>query len=115
MFSFPDNLKFYLYNKPTDMRKSFDGLSGIIINYLKEDPLCGHAFLFVNRNRDRMKILLWKRDGFWIFYKRLEQGTFQFADELLESKTIEMNHRQMTMLIGGIDISTQKQRKRYNI
>jgi transposase len=61
----------------TDMRKGFDGLQGIVSGVLAQDPLCGHLFLFVNRRRDKLKILYWDGDGLAIWYKRLEQGTFQ--------------------------------------
>ena len=113
MFSFPHHLKFYLYNKPTDMRRSFDGLSGIITNHLSQNPSSGHAFLFINRNRNRLKILLWDRHGYWIFYKRLEQGTFQFAEEILDHEVIEMGYDHIMMLLEGVDLSSVKKRKRY--
>jgi hypothetical protein len=113
MFSFNRPVKFYIYNKPTDMRKSFDGLSGIIINHLERDPLSGSAYLFINRSRNRLKILLWDHGGYWILYKRLEQGTFQFADDILSHEVIELGYEQLQKLVCGVDIVSGKQRKRH--
>ena len=75
MIGLAHHLKIYACTEPTDMRTSFDGLSGIVANLLAEDPLSGHLFLFRNRTRDRLKILYWDRDGLAIWYKRLEKGT----------------------------------------
>jgi transposase len=73
----PAAVPVFLCSQPTDMRKSFDGLQGMVSEYLGQDPLLGHLFLFLNRRRDRVKVLLWDRDGLVIWYKRLEAGTFQ--------------------------------------
>ncbi|MDZ7364227.1 MAG: IS66 family insertion sequence element accessory protein TnpB [candidate division KSB1 bacterium] len=77
MFPITAHFKFYLYAQATDMRKSFDGLSGVVATVLGRDPTSGDVYVFVNRRHDRMKLLVWDRTGFWIFYKRLEHGTFQ--------------------------------------
>ena len=71
MIALASHLKFYLYPQATDMRKSFDGLSGIVTSVLARDPMSGEVYIFVNRRRDRMKLLLWDKSGFWLFYKRL--------------------------------------------
>ena len=73
-------VRVFLCTKPADMRKSFDGLLGMVGEFIAQDPLSGHFFLFFNRRRDRVKILLWDRDGLVIGYKRLEAGTFQELD-----------------------------------
>ena len=73
-------VRVFLCTRPTDMRKSFDGLSGLVQEFLGQDPLSGHLFLFLNRRRDRVKILFWERDGLVIWYKRLEVGSFQNLD-----------------------------------
>ena len=99
------------------MRRSFDGLSGMAENLMKQDPLTGHLFVFRNRNRDRLKILYWDRDGLAIWYKRLEQGTFQFptdgkpAEEKPVSLQIPAND--LSLLLGGIDLHSAHRRKRY--
>ena len=73
----PAAVRVFLCTKPTDMRKGFDGLQGMVREFLGQDPLSGHLFLFLNRRRDRIKLLWWDRDGLVIWYKRLEAGTFQ--------------------------------------
>ena len=78
------------------------------------DPTSGHLFLFVNRNRDRMKILFWDRDGFSIFYKRLEHGTVQLLTTTNDEEGIELNYAQLVKLLGGIDLRTGRRRKRYH-
>src|SRR5580692_1316660 len=80
MIMLPSAVRIFLCTRPTDMRKSFDGLFGMVREFLGQDPLSGHLFLFLNRRRDRAKILLWDRDGLVIWYKRLEAGTFQSLD-----------------------------------
>ena len=77
MLSLSPNTRIYLHVPPTDMRKSFDGLSGLVRSAFGMDPLGGSWFLFLNRRRDRIKILAWDRDGFILVYKRLESGTFE--------------------------------------
>ena len=77
MLSLPANVRLYLCATPTDMRKSFDGLHTLVRQVFELDPLDGHLFLFVNRRRDRIKLLWWDRDGLAMWYKRLEMGTYQ--------------------------------------
>ncbi len=76
MLSLPLPVKIFWSLAPTYMRKSFDGLSAIVSEQLRQDPLSGHLFIFTSRRRDRVKLLLWERNGFWLLYKRLERGTF---------------------------------------
>ena len=76
----PAAVRVFLCTKPTDMRKGFDGLQGMVREFLGQGPLSGHLFLFLNRRRDRIKMLWWDRDGLVIWYKRLEAGTFQQLD-----------------------------------
>lgn len=99
----------------TDMRKGFDGLSGIIIGTLKQDPLSGHLFLFVNRRRDKLKILYWDGDGLAIWYRRLEQGTFQMPTLTKDQTSAEIRSDELTMLLRGIDYNNVKRRKRFSI
>jgi transposase len=69
--------RIYLSTTPTDMRKGFDSLAALVKDFLGQDPLSGHLFLFIGRARDRLKILYWDADGFAVWYKRLEEGTFR--------------------------------------
>ena len=99
----------------TDMRKGFDGLSGIVVGILEKDPLSGHLFLFVNRRRDKLKVLYWDGDGLAIWYRRLEQGTFQMPTVSEDNKAAEIRSDELTMLVRGIDYSNVKRRKRFSI
>jgi transposase len=69
-----------MYSQPTDMRKSFDGLSGLVVSQLEQNPMSGDVFIFVNKPRNRIKLLRWEHDGFVLFYKRLEKGTFELPE-----------------------------------
>jgi len=99
----------------TDMRKGFDGLQGIVSGVLEQDPLCGHLFLFINRRRDKLKILYWDGDGLALWYKRLEQGTFQMPRVDSAAKSAELRSEELTMLLRGIDYHNVRRRKRYAI
>ena len=96
------------------MRKGFDGLQGLVTSTLAQDPLSGHLFLFVNRRRDKLKILYWDGDGLAIWYRRLEQGTYQIPAAKGEQKSVEMRSDELTMLLRGIDFSSVRRRKRYS-
>ena len=117
MIGLAHGIKIHLCTHPTDMRRGFDGLSGMVDSLLQQDPLSGHLFVFRNRNRDKLKILYWDSDGLAIWYKRLEQGTFQFPtdgkpkDELTAGVAITTN--ELSLLLGGIDLRSAQQRKRY--
>jgi transposase len=78
-----------------------------------QDPTSGHLFLFVNRRRDRIKILYWDRDGLAIWYKRLESGSFQIPKTSTEAVSIEMTATQLSLILSGIDLNSARQRKRY--
>jgi transposase len=95
------------------MNYSFDHLMGQAATIFDQDPLSGHLFLFLNKSRDRIKILFWDRDGFCIFYKRLEAGTFQLPDFESDQGGIELTYAQLTNLLGGIDLKSGRRRKRY--
>jgi len=115
MLSLNSTTRIYLAKEPTDMRKGFDGLQGIVNGVLQQDPLCGHLFLFINRRRDKLKILYWDGDGLAIWYKRLEQGTFQIPHIQAEQTTLEISSEELMMLLRGIDFSNAKRRKRYSM
>lgn len=117
MIGLAHGLKIYLCTEPADMRRSFDGLSGMAVNLMEEDPLSGHLLVFRNRNRDRLKILYWDRDGLAIWYKRLEKGTFQFPTDgkPKEEKptSVQVTTDELSLLLGGIDLRSARKRKRY--
>jgi len=115
MLSLSADTRIFVALGATDMRKGFDSLSGLITGTLGQDPLCGHLFLFVNRRRDKLKILYWDGDGLAIWYKRLEQGTFQMPQANDDSTSAEMRSEELNMLLRGIDYSHVKRRKRFAI
>ena len=103
----------YVYTRPTDMRKGFDGLCGIVRQEFAVDPLCGILFLFINRRRDRVKILYWDRDGLALWYKRLEAGSLERI-ESGDSASIQIDGTQLAMLLSGVSLEAAKvRRKRY--
>ena len=113
MFLSLTQFRFYLYCSATDMRKSFDGLCGLVRNDLKTDPLSGDGYVFLNKRRDRIKLLLWDGDGFWIFYKRLEKGTFQRPSRIPDSPSVVLPYEELVMILKGLDLSAIRRRPRY--
>ena len=113
MTEFSD-VRIFLCATPTSMNWSFDRLMGRAREIFDQDPTSGHLFLFLNRSRDRIKILFWDRDGFCIFYKRLERGTFQLLVTTNDDEGIELDYWQLIRLLGGLDLRTGRRRKRYH-
>jgi transposase len=111
MLSIPSTVTIYLHTQPTDMRKGFDGLSGIVRGQLDGDPLDGSLYLFVNRRRDRLKILHWDGSGFWLYYRLLEAGTFEVLAS--DETCVKIDTTQLAMLLSGVSLATVKRRKRY--
>jgi transposase len=100
------------YTEAADMRKSFDGLAALASNRLALDPLSGHLFVFLNKRRDRIKILYWDRDGMAVWAKRLERGTFRLP--AATSGRVEMTTAELAALLAGIDLNTARRRVRYS-
>jgi len=106
--------KIYLYAKPTDMRRSFNGLHAIVQSEFQRDIRSGDMFLFLNRRLDRIKLLHWDRDGLVIWMKRLEKGTFQRPRRLPSGAQVEMDATDLALLLSGIELSSVKLRSRYS-
>lgn len=115
MLSIAPGTRIFFAAGATDMRKGFDGLQGIVSGVLEQDPLSGRLFLFVNRRRDKLKILYWDGDGLAIWYRRLEQGTFQTPRVADDQKSAEIRSEELTMLLRGIDYHNVRRRKRYSL
>lgn len=114
MLSMPPAVRIFVAREATDMRKSFDGLSGIVIDAVQEDPQSGHLFCFFNRRRDRVKILFWDRSGFVIYYKRLEKGTFAIFDQARGSEGgFTLSSSDLALILDGIDLRGARRRPRY--
>ncbi len=111
MLNLPPSVQILVCSAPTDMRRSFDGLAAQVRNTMGCDPLSGHIFVFRNRNGDRLKILFWDRTGFWILYKRLETGKFQFP--VNDQGYIDITSADLMLILEGIDLSGCTRRRRY--
>lgn len=111
MLSIASTVSLFLYTEPTDMRKSFDGLSGIVRSEFGADPTDGSLFLFVNRRRDRLKMLHFDGAGYWLYYRLLEAGTFEVIAS--KGKYRQIDATQLAMLLGGVSLINVKRRKRY--
>ena len=111
MIGLTSHHKYYLYNEVCDMRKGFDGLSGIVRSKMKRSPLDGSVYMFINRRRDRMKMLVWESGGFMLYYKRLERGTFELPsctnnqDNILQWETL-------VLMLTGISLVQNNRKKR---
>jgi len=111
MLTLPPSTPIYLFTQPADMRKSFDGLSGIVIEAF--EGLYQGLFVFHNRRRDRLKILYFDHDGLALWYKRLEQGTFVFPAAKQGQTQVVVNASDLRLILDGVDLKSVKKLKRY--
>jgi transposase len=105
--------RYYLYREPTDIRKSFDGLCGLVSERLGQNPMSGDIFIFINKPRNRMKLLRWEPGGFVLFYKRLERGTFELPILPNEILSQQIGYGELAMIVTGISMKYAKKRPRY--
>lgn len=111
MLTVSSSLKVYLSLEPCDMRKSFNGLYGLVVEHLREDPLNGALYVFSNRNRNRIKILYWDGTGLWVWAKRLEQGTFSWPKmNEAENGKLSLAPDVLQLLLNGIDLGSATRR-----
>ena len=113
MMHLPASVRVYLCLTACDMRKSFDGLHALVTQAMELDAFAGHLFVFSNRRRDRIKILYWDRDGFAVWSKRLEEGTYAMPFKDDGERRSEITAQELGALLSGIDLSQAKRRKRY--
>ena len=113
MIALSSENRFHLYSQPTDMRKSFDGLSGLVQNILGRNPCNGDVFIFINKRRDKIKLLHWKGASFVLYYKRLEKGTFELPRYDSSVGSIVLDYAKLVMIIDGLSIENIQKRKRY--
>src|SRR5690606_21011598 len=111
MLSLSPSCRYFLYREQTDMRKGFDSLSGIVGDALGKDPLSGDVFIFFNRRKTQVKMLLWERDGYSIYYKRLERGSY----ELPLNDSAELRADDLLLILQGISLKSVRRRKRFDI
>jgi transposase len=113
MLTLPPSVRVFLAVGATDLRRSIDGLAALVRERLRLEPLSGHLFLFRNRRGDRLKILVWDRSGFWVLYKRLEQGTFAWPSSE-ETEPVEMQGADLMLLLSGVDVGATRRRRWYD-
>ena len=111
MLNVPATVSIFLCTQPTDMRRGFDGLSTMVEQMLEQDPFSGHLFVFRNLRKDRIKVLYWDRDGYALWYKRLEKGVFRFPDDL--ANRAELRASDLALLLNGIDPTKVTRLRRY--
>lgn len=103
MITIPPGLRVYVSTAPLDMRKSFDGMAGMVKSHLKQDPQTGHIFVFCNKRGDRIKLFYWDRNGYCYWYKRLERGVFRLPD--ITGKSFKITPAELAMILEGIDLT----------
>lgn len=109
MILLPRAVRVYVATQPVSMHRSFDGLMAEVRSVLALDPLSGHVFVFINRRRNQVKLLMWTRGGFTIVHKRLERGTFAFVERLHgASESVELDVHELSMLLEGIDVARSR-------
>ncbi|QDU61672.1 IS66 Orf2 like protein [Planctomycetes bacterium Pan216] len=117
MWSVPHQVRIFLAREPVDMRKSFHGLIALTESVLEQDPLSGHLFVFINRRRDRLKVLYWGGVGYCIWYQQLEEGSYQLPDAQAadDEAGLEITAGQLSLILEGIDLSSVRHRKRFQV
>lgn len=114
-FDRPGRVRIWLAAQPADMRCGFDRLAQLAASVTGQDPLSGHLFLFRSRGGDRLKVLLWEGDGYCVWYKRLEAGTFRFPRIAEGQTSLEIRPSELAMLLEGIDLASVKRRPRFEL
>ena len=114
MLTLPPSVRVFLCLAPADMRRSLDGLAALTREVLQEDPLSGHLFVYFNRRRDRVKVLLFDRSGLCLYYKRLEKGTFRLsAFETPGAARAEIESAELALILEGIELAGARRRPRF--
>lgn len=108
MLSIPASVRVFLHREPVDFRKAHDGLVAVVRQALEKDPLDGSLYVFLNRRRNRIKLIQWDGNGLWLHYKRLEKGTFRALDE-----GGQITRAQLSMLLEGIELKRGKISRRF--
>lgn len=109
-----DNRRYFLYRYPTDMRKSFDGLSGLVHLQMKQQVVGGDVFIFLNKRRNQVKLLAWEKDGLAVFHKRLEKGTFELPSAG-QATVVNLSALQLRLILDGVQLKSIRHRPRYQL
>ena len=115
MFTLGSSLKFQLYCNPTDMRKSFDSLCGLVKDQLGQSPTNGDVYVFINKPRNKIKLLHWSGSGFVLYYKRLESGTFEHPRYDIQTGSYQLSYSQIVMLVDGISIKNIQKKQQFSL
>lgn len=115
MLLIPGSVRVLVARDPVDMRKSFEGLANQVQFALEHDPLSGHVYVFLNRRKTLVKLLVWTRGGFTIIYKQLERGRFAFPEQIASAATasVPIDMRELSMLLEGVDLKRGRIHKRW--
>ena len=113
MLTLPTSTRILLHREPVDFRKAHDGLAAIVRADLKENPLSGDLFVFLNRGCNKVKLLHWDGNGLWLHYKRLEKGTFECLHAEHDDSAVRIDRAKLAMLLEGIDVKKSKFRRHY--
>ena len=113
MFGLGLATKIYVAVEAVDMRKGFEGLYGLVRDQLCHDPLSGHLFLFTNKNKTRLKALVWDGSGLWVCAKRLEKGRFRWPEAKPQQRVVTMRSEELAMLVNGLDLKQTRPRNWY--
>ena len=114
MLSLSSLVRVFVAREVVDFRRGIDSLHALVRDGFHDDPLSGHLFVFFNRARDRVKILVWDRNGFWLHCKRLERGTFERVDFADDSRArVELSRAQLSMLLEGVALNSAKSKKHF--
>ena len=114
MLVIPRAVRVYFATGPVNLRKSFEGLSNEVRAVLAKDPLTGHVFVFLNRRKNQVKLLVWTRGGYTIVHKRLERGKFVFSAQVAAGATsVELDVHELSMLLEGIDVARARTSTRW--
>lgn len=111
MIPFSPATRIFLAPGATDMRRGFDGLAELVRHNMGDDPLSGHFFIFTNKRRNRLKILVWDTSGLWVLSKRLEEGTFRWPSPEPGQSKIRIGAEELALLLGGLDWPDAKRRR----
>jgi len=113
MLNFYTGHRYYLYHKACHMSNGFDGLCGLVRNEFAQNPLSGDVFIFTNTRHSHLKLLQWQGDGFAMFYKRLEKGTYEIPASDTTKTSLELTSQQLMLILEGISLQSVKKRVRY--
>ncbi|MBA3972504.1 MAG: IS66 family insertion sequence element accessory protein TnpB [Bacteroidetes bacterium] len=113
MLHLSSSCNYYLCRQPTDMRRGFDSLSGMVSMQLQMSVLSGSVFIFINKKRNQVKLILWEGDGLAMYYKRLEKGTYELPVYNDENSSVSISSQELQLILQGISLKSVRKRKRY--